>query len=448
MKKNHLKTTSITVLIGYGVSQLLRLFSNLIMTRLLVPEAFGVMAICQTFIFILTMLSDIGISPSVVKSTRGEETNFLKTAWTLQLIRGAIISCLVITFSFILSYLQNIKFFAEGTALREPILVNTLLFLALTPLITGFASIGIAVSKRKLQLFRLTIIELFGQFFGMLSMIVWAHYDPSINALLFGGILGATSYTIASHLAFKNSCNRIGFEKESFREVFSFGKWIILTSLLTAVLKEGDKIIIGSLVDLTTMGAYSIAVFISSAIMMAFLKLQSLVFFPLLSKTAREDIDSLGHIYYRIRLKADLIAFISSGFLFSFGNSLISLLYDERYVLSGYFLQILALSLLFTPSSMSNAVYLALGKSKYVSAILALESAVKLISIPLLFKLGGINYAIWGVAFYSILVLPIHWQFKRKLGILNILSEIRAYPIFSVGYILGIIANYTITCVT
>ena len=73
---------------GFGCGQVLRLAGNLILTRLLVPELFGLMTLAQTAITGLSMFSDIGTSANVVRHPRGEDPKFLNTAWTLQVIRG------------------------------------------------------------------------------------------------------------------------------------------------------------------------------------------------------------------------------------------------------------------------------------------------------------------------------------------------------------------------
>ncbi len=61
---------SFWVVIGFGGSQFLRLISNLILTRLLIPELFGLMALVNTFIMGLYLFSDIGIRPSIIRSSR------------------------------------------------------------------------------------------------------------------------------------------------------------------------------------------------------------------------------------------------------------------------------------------------------------------------------------------------------------------------------------------
>ncbi|CAN0588351.1 unnamed protein product, partial [Laminaria digitata] len=70
--------------------QLIRLASNLILTHLLFPEAFGVMALVNTIIVGLELISDLGIVPSLIQNVR-EDDDFLNTAWTLAIARGAIL---------------------------------------------------------------------------------------------------------------------------------------------------------------------------------------------------------------------------------------------------------------------------------------------------------------------------------------------------------------------
>jgi hypothetical protein len=82
---------SLWTLGGYGVSQVIRLASSLILARLLFPEAFGLMALVNVFMQGLEMLSDLGIGPGIIQNKRGAEPKFLRTAWTLQIIRGFVL---------------------------------------------------------------------------------------------------------------------------------------------------------------------------------------------------------------------------------------------------------------------------------------------------------------------------------------------------------------------
>src|SRR4051812_30923496 len=86
------------MIVGHGAGQVIRLVKSLILTRLLFPEAFGMMALVGVVMYGLQMLSDVGLLQAVLRDKRGDEPDFLNTVWTMQAVRGALLwgaSCLV-----------------------------------------------------------------------------------------------------------------------------------------------------------------------------------------------------------------------------------------------------------------------------------------------------------------------------------------------------------------
>ena len=75
---------------SFAITQGLRLASNLVLTRLLFPEAFGLMALVSVVVVGLQMFSDTGVGPAISRSPRGDDSTFLDTAWTINLIRGVL----------------------------------------------------------------------------------------------------------------------------------------------------------------------------------------------------------------------------------------------------------------------------------------------------------------------------------------------------------------------
>lgn len=441
MKMTRSAIASSLILVSYAVSQILRLSSNLVMTKLLVPEMFGIMAICQTVIFMLNMLSDIGINPSIIRSKRGEEPEFFNTAWTLQVLRGGIIGFLVVLAAIGISVAQQYNFFSKGTTFSEPILVEAMLWISIVPIITGLKSTNIVLANRRLQVGRLSLVEITSQIIGLAAMISWALISPDIYALVAGTLVGAISITILSHTLIKGDKNSFALEASAVREIINFGKWILGTSLLTAILTQGDRLIFGALTDAKALGIYSIAVFLATSITQAIYKLNNLVFFPILSETARGDRARLGVLYYKIRAKIDLIVITSSGFLFSLGGTIVAILYDEQYKLAGDLLETLSLSLLLISPVVSSKVYLSIGKSKLPTILAATECIFKLSFIPILFIVGGMKMAVWAVAVSAIVIVPIDWYFKSRLKILNVRLELQLLPLFIVTYFLGELAE-------
>ncbi|HEX4124952.1 MAG TPA: oligosaccharide flippase family protein, partial [Tepidisphaeraceae bacterium] len=83
--------SSAWTMFSYGGNTILRLGGNLVLTRLLTPQLFGLSALINIFIQGLHMFSDVGVAPSIIQNPHGDEPEFLNTAWTIQSSRGIVI---------------------------------------------------------------------------------------------------------------------------------------------------------------------------------------------------------------------------------------------------------------------------------------------------------------------------------------------------------------------
>ncbi len=92
---SRLKSASFWVAGSHVTSQVIRLGGNLVITRLLVPEMFGVMALANTLMIGVALFSDLGIRQSIIQNNRGMDCDFLNTAWSLQILRGCLLMLMV-----------------------------------------------------------------------------------------------------------------------------------------------------------------------------------------------------------------------------------------------------------------------------------------------------------------------------------------------------------------
>ena len=194
--RNRILHSAKWTLLGHGTSQVLRFGSNLILTRLLAPDMFGVMALGYMVFTGLAMLSDLGIGDIITRSPRGEEPKFLNVVWVMQIGRGILIaSC-----AFALSALWATPWFAMllpaksvyGDA-RVPGLIAAL---AIVPLAAAFESTKSALARRRMNIASLTKIDLLCQIATTAFTLAWAALDPSVWALAFGWGFGYLMKTI------------------------------------------------------------------------------------------------------------------------------------------------------------------------------------------------------------------------------------------------------------
>ena len=204
------------VIASHAGSQILRLASNLVMTRLLVPDMFGLMALANTILFGLMLFSDLGLDQGVVQSRRGDETRYLNTVWTVQILRGALIWIAALAIAVGLYLLGSHHLFPSGSSYSDPVLPWVVAALSLNVLVGGFASTKIATASRHLALGRLTLIELVSQVTGLAVMIVWALADRSIWAMVVGSLFSALMRVFLSHAFLPGEPNALHWSRDDF----------------------------------------------------------------------------------------------------------------------------------------------------------------------------------------------------------------------------------------
>ncbi len=436
LKKQAIRSGS-WVILGHVFSQILRFGSNLILTRLLVPEMFGVMAIVTVIMGGLAMFSDVGLMQNIIQSERGEERDFLNTAWTIQALRGALIFIITLIISLIFYQLGCIGYLSPSTAYGNAQLPMILVVMSITALIAGANSIYLSLLNRKLLMGKLITIDLVSQVVGLMFMFIWALYSRDIWALVFGTIISSFMKLLLSHSKLIAEKCHWCWDKSAVHEIFHFGKWIFLSSILGFLLNQGDRILLGGMIDSQLLGVYTVAFFLANALKDVMSNLIGSVFYPVISEIVRSTPDSLENIYYKIRNKIDFVAFFTAGFIFSAGQQIIGLLYDQRYQDAGWMLEVLALSLVSVGNILAGQCFLAHGKAKLISLLVGVQVIFLYCTVPLIYYFYGWELAIWAIALNPIIGLLLSMLLMKKYFFLNIKKEILALPFFGVGLYVG-----------
>ena len=181
--KKRVSASTSWVFVGHMSSQILRLVSNLIMTRLLVPEMFGVMALVTVFMIGITMFSDVGLQQNIVQSKKGEDQSYLNTAWSVQIIRGVLIFVIALLLSIGLLISQQQNFLPDGSVYADPVLPYVLAVMSFTAVLAGFNSVNLFVLNRKLLVAKVISIELLSQAIGLVIMVSVAWFWREIWVL-------------------------------------------------------------------------------------------------------------------------------------------------------------------------------------------------------------------------------------------------------------------------
>ena len=368
------------IVLGYGISQMIRLSSNLLLTRILVPEMFGLMALINAFIIGLSMFSDIGIGPSIIQNNRSDDPVFLNTAWTMQFLRGVILWLLCLIISWPLS------FFYQDNRILWILPITSLIML-----IGGLNSTAIYSLNKKLFIGKLISLELTSQIISTAVMVLWAWVNPSIWALIIGNLVSSFIHMIWSHRLTSNYNNNFYWDRVAAKEVLSFGKWVFFSTAMTFLSVQADNLILGKIFSLELLGVYIIASVFANIPRQIIGQLSNKLIYPIISAQIHLHRRSLrSKIIEKRRLVLLLVApFLAV--LIGFGDLIILNLYDKRYAPGSWMLPILAIGL--WPRVLSytiDPVFLALGKPKYTAYGNLLVFLVLVVGVPITFYFSGI----------------------------------------------------------
>ena len=327
-----LRSSSLNVF-GFGAQQVLRLGSNLILTRLLFPEAFGVMAMVSVFLTGLAMFSDVGVSPAIMHSKRGDEPDFLNTAWTMQIIRGLALWGAACAFAWPISLYFG-----------EPDLVYYLPVAALTLVIDGFVTTREDTANRHLRAGRLTVLRLAVQVAGLCAAVGMAWWLRSVWALVLSGLFSTLVKVVLFDLFLPGARNRLRWDPTAVHELVHFGKWIFLSTVCGFVMNQADKVVIGGYLSTSNFGIYNIGYFWASFPFLLGLSVVPKLMLPLYRDSppaaSAENFARLRRV--RGMVTAGLLGL--SGIVAIFGVWVIALLYDPRYLAAGGVVTLIAVA--------------------------------------------------------------------------------------------------------
>lgn len=415
---------------GFGIQKVLQLGSNLILTRLLFPEAFGLMALATVFLVGLQMFSDIGIRPAVVRDPRGDEPKFLNTAWTIQIARGLLLCVIGVAISYPISLIYG-----------QSVLFPLLAVLSSTAAISGFASIGMATAERRLDFRTITAVQLGGQLASIALLITLAYFWRSVWALAVANVISTVLTVGLGYALLPRHKHQLVLDRDSARSLINFGRWILLSTLATYLGGEGLKAIQGGLLSPAEFGILTIAYTIAGIPNDLATRLSGSIALPVLAETYRTAPQKAFGILHALRARTLAVSIGLFASVILLAQPLISFLYDARYHAAGDYLASLSLANAVGAVGLGyTGAILAIGKGNSYFSIMSCTALLRIAGVFIGFQVNGIFGMLYGIAISNVLALFIIWIFSIKTGIVDIKLDIYALAailiIYSISYII------------
>ena len=425
------------ILGGQAVQQVLRLGTNVITARLLFPDAFGLMSVVYMLATALALFSDLGVARTMVLSKRGSDPEFLDTAWSIQLVRSQVLALAICAAAGGVAIARHLGWWKAGTVYADERLPYLIVAFALTLVLQGFESIRIIQARRQMHLHMVTKIEISAQLASAVAMILVAWTWHSIWALTTGAIVSGITRCILSYAILPGHKVRFRFDRDSAKELMGHAKWIILSSILTFMAVNGDRVLLGGMITVREFGLYSIAVIMASVLQNVANSVCNSIVFPALSEVYRERPKEFARNLERFQWGYDAMAVFPAAILITSAQTLIDLIYDTRYHDAGWMVMTLAAGIIGVRYQVVEVGYLAVAKTKYG----AYANALRLIGLVAGLFIGrhyfGIVGTVAGVALSQYAAWPLAIWFKKQVGALSWRAEAMLVPAIAGGLLVG-----------
>jgi lipopolysaccharide exporter len=317
----------------FAIQAVIRLVSSLILTRVLLPEAYGIITILFSILYVIGNILDTNVTLFIVRDKNAEQPRYLNTAWTIRLIRSALSSAVL----FVCAPLIATKIYDLPTLIL-PLRVYSVWFL-----IEGFETMAFPLAIRRKQARLQMYSELAVSVLSTTFSIVYCYRYHTFWGIAFAMLLSRLLMTVLSHQFYRELRPRLFIDRTAAREILGYSKFTVPSSLLTLSLNQFDKVIFLRLFDLRLLGLYGIAGNIAGSVETLISKISQSVLYPRCAQNFRENPDTATRRYYgeNTRLFAGIIAIPAS--ISGAAHLIVTVLYDSRYSEAGSVLQALAI---------------------------------------------------------------------------------------------------------
>lgn len=371
---------AVTILAA-GAAQFFRFTANVALAHLLAPDLFGLMAIVNAIRAGITLVTDIGVSQSIIVNQNAEEPEFYNTAWTINLIRNLLLSIVCALLAVPLAHFYGVD------SLIVILPTSGLLFV-----LAGFTSLAPLLLQKRLKFTRINLFEMGVEFVGFSAPVVLALISPTIWALVVGNLIGSFGRLVASYLIIPGFRHRFRVSKRHTGQILNLGRWIFLGAIAYFFSTNIDRLYLAKFIPLDLLGIYSVARSLSEPAAQLVNRLTRVILFPAVASTADGPRSELRRHLASIRLLflaavATAMSMIAAG-----SDLLVHTIYDSRYHAAGWMLPFLLLSVWFSIlSDVNESTLMGLAKPWYGAIANSAKLVWLLIGLPVGFAVLGFH---------------------------------------------------------
>lgn len=364
----------------------------IILTKLLSPRDYGIMAMVLVVTSFSRLFLDVGISSAIIYKKNIPDKELTSLYW-INVFFGIFVFVVVFSLRDIFSfYIFNEKSLSE-----------ILKIVAFVFILNGFATQFKALLRKFLKFQVLAIINITSLSIGFIVTLILAFRGFGVYSLVIGYITESTlnSFLIVA-FGLKIQKPKLNFSFSGIKPYFKFGFFQFSTQVVNTLGSQGDKILIGTFLTTETLGLYTVTKTLIQKPSQFIKNIFNQMAFPVL--TSIKDNDQLR----KWSISAFIITFITiSPFLLLsivFPESVLYILYGSKWMTAAPYLSLL--SILFSIQLLRisfGPLLLSKGKVRTEFKIIFFETLFTLCFFGIFLQFS-LSYALYVLIFLEVFV--------------------------------------------
>ena len=411
-------------ILGLGITAV----ANIILARILSPADFGIIGMTAIFMTLSTSLVDSGFTGAL---TRKKDT--VKADFDTVFYFNLAVSCLLYAVLFFCSPFIA-RFF------REPILVPVIRILGISLIINAFGIVQKIILVRRIDFRTQAWISLVSSFAAAVAAVAMAFYGFGVWSLV---VLQVGKLAVNTILLWSVSRWHPGlcFSRKSFRDMFSFGSRLLITSIISTIWSEMYSFIIGKMYSSSVLGQYSRADKVKNMVTSNVSSVMQKVSYPVLASIQDEGERQIN-VYRKVLKTTVLISFTAVFGVWAVAGPFILTVFGNQWLPAVDYLRIMCFSGLFLPLMMCSAnVINADGRSDITLVLEILKTVMGL--IPVVFGIiFSVEALLWSMVGVSFILFVVHAAYVSKVIHYSVGRQLAdILPTLCVSIVMALIVN-------
>lgn len=400
-----------------GSQQVIQIIVTIVLTRLLAPEDFGLIAMALVFTGLIGVFNDFGTGAAIIQKKELTEDDLSSIFW-FNVVVGITAALLTIVFSPLVATFYN-----------KAILAPLLSIMAAGFLFTGISNVQQSLLRKRMEFRKLSLIEITSAASGGVLAVGLAYRGFGAWSLVWQGLF--TTMT-AAFLLWVMSRWRPGFKFKvgSIRAIMSYSLNLLGSGMVNYFSRNVDYLLIGKFLGAEPLGYYTLAYRLMLYPLQNISQVTSRTLFPAFSLIQHND-----EIFRDAYLKSTkYIAFVTFPMmlgLFTIADEFVLTLFGPNWEPTIFLLKVLCfVGMMQSIGGTVSQIYMAKGRTDWMFrwGIVATSAVTFAVAIGLFWGIKGvaISYAIVTTAFtYPHFLIPFKLiDLKLKTFVFNFKYEL------------------------